>query len=171
MQLELDEHRESKEPTPVEDLPAEPQPSAFPNKSTKKTKPSKKIISQTVVYKEKEKRKSSKQQEETKVDLVVTSPSPVIETVESGEEEMPAKGQGTGEEEPATEQKVEGDDDIITDVKRNGNDVETKPGEGGDTGKEQEKETNKEKEKEEQEQQEEQIKKVVPKSEIINYKI
>ncbi|KAJ7352906.1 hypothetical protein OS493_033172 [Desmophyllum pertusum] len=54
---QLDEYRESPEPryTPVESDPVQPQPSAFPTKTAKKTKPSKKIISQTVVYKEKEK--------------------------------------------------------------------------------------------------------------------
>ena len=176
MQLEFDEHRDSKDATPVEELPAQPQLSAFPTKSNKKTKPSKQILSQTVVYREKEKaprseRQSSEQQEETEDDLVVTSPTLAIETAESGEEQMPVESEGTGEEIPVTEQKVEGDNDITTEVKKNDNDVETKPEEGGNTGKEQEKETKKEIEKEEQEQIEEQVKKVVPKSGFINEKI
>jgi len=117
-QIELDEHRESKDSTPVKELPAQPQPSAFPTKATKKTKPSKKILSQTVVYKEKEKapkseRKSSEHQEDTNDVLVVTSPTPAAETAESGEEQMPAEGEGTGEEIPVTGQKVEGDNDRL----------------------------------------------------------
>lgn len=177
MQLELDLHRESKDPTPVEE-PVQSQPSAFPipTKATKKSKPSKKILSQTIVYKEKEiapksERKSPEQGEETEVDLVVTTPTPTIETAESGEEQMPAEGEETGEETPVTKQKVEGNNDINTEVNRNDNDEETKPGEEGKTGKEQEKDTKTEKEKEEQEQKEEQVKKVIPKSEFINNKI
>lgn len=173
MQLELDLHRESKDPTPVQD-PVQPQPSAFPTKATKKSKPSKKILSQTVVYKEKEKapeseRKSPEQLEEPEVDLVVTSPTPTMETAESGEEQMPAVGEETGEEIPVTEQKVEGENDITTEVKGNDNDDEAKPGEEENSGKAQEKDTKTE--EEEQEQKEKQIKKVVPKSEFINNKI
>ena len=181
MQIELEEHRESKDPTPEKELRAQPQPSTFPTKATKKTKPSRKILSQTVVYKEKEKapksgRKSSEKQEDTNDDLVVTSPTPVTETTESGEEQMPAEGEGTGEEIPVTEQKVEGDNDISTDVKRSDNDVETKPEEGEIAAKEQEKEAKKEKEKEEKEQKEEkqqreeEVKKLVPKSKLLNNK-
>lgn len=176
MQLELDEHRESKDPTPVEDLPAQPQPSAFPTKSTKRTKPSKKILSQTVVYKEKEKapkseQKSPEHQEETEDDLVVSSPTPIIETAKSGEEQMPVEGEGTEDEMLVTEEKVEDDNDLTTEVTRNGNDGETEPAEEGDTGKGQEKDTKKEQEKEEQEQEQEEVKKVVPKSELIINKI
>ena len=130
------------------------------------------------MYKEKEQapkseRKSSEQLEETEDDLVVSSPTPVIETAESGEEQMPAEGEGTGEEIPVTEQKVEDDDDKIAEENMNDNKVETKLKEGEDTAKEQEKEAKKEqeKEKEEQEQKEEEVKKVVPKSELINDKI
>lgn len=179
LQIKLEEHRESKNPTPEKELPAQPQPSVFPTKATKKTKPSKKILSQTVVYKEKEKapksgRKSSEKQEDTNDDLVVTSPTPVAETAESGEEQMPAEGEGTGEEIPVTEQKVEGDNDISTDVKRSDNDVETKPEEGEVAAKEQEKEAKKEKEekqqKEEKQKREEEVKKLVPKSKLLNNK-
>ena len=171
MQLELDLHRESEDPTPVQD-PVQAQPSAFPTKAIKKSKPSKKILSQTVVYKEKEKapkseRKSPEQQEETEVDLVVTSPTPTLETAESGEEQMPAEGEETREEIPVTE-KVESDSDKTTEVKINDNDDETKPGEEENTGKEQEKDAKMEKEKEEQEQKEKQVEKVIPKSEFIN---
>ena len=127
------------------------------------------------MYRDKEKapkseRKSPEQQEETEDDLIVSSPTPAVETAESGEEKAPAEGEGTGEEIPVTEQKVEGDDDKITEVKMNENDVETKPGEGDDAKKDQEKATKEEqeKEKDEQEQKEERVKKVVPKSELIN---
>ena len=172
MQLELDLHSESEDPTPVQD-PVQPQPSAFPTKATKKSKPSKKILSQTVVYKEKEKapkseRKSPEQQGETEVELVVTSPTPTLGSAESGEEQIPAEGEETGEETPVTEQKVEGDSDKTTEVKINDNDDEKKPGEDENTGKEQEKDAKMEKEKEEQEQKEKQVKKVLPKSEFIN---
>lgn len=158
--------------------PVQSQPSAFliPTKATKKSKPSKKILSQTIVYKEKgiapkSERKSPEQEEETEIDLVVTSPTPTIETAESGEEQMPAEGEKTGQEIPVTEQKVEGDSDIKSEVNRNDNDEERKPGEEGKTGKEQEKDTKTEIEKEEQEQKQEQVKKVIPKSEFINNKI
>ena len=127
------------------------------------------------MYREKEKapkseKESLEQQEETEDDLVVSSPTPVLETAESGEEKMPAEGEGAGEEIPVTEQKVEGDDDKITEVKMNENDVETKPGEGDDARKDQEKATKEEqeKEKDDQEEKEEVVKKVVPKSELIN---
>lgn len=128
------------------------------------------------MYKEKEiapksERKSPEQGEETEVDLVVTTPTPTIETAESGEEQMPAEGEETGEETPVTKQKVEGNNDINTEVNRNDNDEETKPEEEKNSGKEQEKDTKTEKEKEEQEQKEEQVKKVIPKSEFINNKI
>ena len=171
--LQLDEYRESPEPryTPVESDPVQPQPSAFPTKTAKKTKPSKKIISQTVVYKEKEKvpkskRKSSQQRENTtQDDSVVTSPTRLIETVESGEELMPADGEETGEELQATEQRVE-DDGIIADVTKNTNDVKTKPEKRGETGKEQEIEKEKEKEKDGQEQKEEKMENLVPKGKL-----
>lgn len=167
--MQLDAHRESTDPTPVEDATVQPQPqlSLLPIKSTKKIKPSKKIISQTVVYKDKEKtpkskRKTSKQQDETKDDSLATSPTRLIETVESGAEIMPVDGQGAGEEVPVTEQREEGDG-TVGDVTKNDNDVKTKAEERGETKPEQEK--GKEKEEDEQEQKEEEIKKVVPKSE------
>lgn len=168
--MQFDTHRDSTEPAQLEDVPVEPQPqlSAFPIKSTtKKTKPSKKIISQTVVYKEKEKtpkskRKSSKQQEETRDDLVATSPTRIIETVESGEEVMPAEGEGTGEEVPTTEKREESDGKI-PDVTKSDTDAKTTPEERKDIKKEQENE--KENEEDKQEQKEEEIKKVVPKGE------
>ncbi|XP_078343229.1 uncharacterized protein LOC144628969 isoform X2 [Oculina patagonica] len=171
--IELDKHREPIEPAQVEeDIPVEPQSqlSSIPLKSTKKTKPSKKIISQIVVYKEKEKtpkskRKSSKQQEETGGNLVATSPTRVIETVESGEEIIMTDGEGTGEEVPPTKQGEEGDK-VAADVTKNDNDVKTKPEEREETKKEQEK--TKEKEKVEQEQKEEELKKVVPKVRGVN---
>ncbi len=170
--MQRDKHRESTEPAQVEeDIPVDPQPqlSSIPLKSTKKTKPSKKIISQTVVYKEKEKtpkskRKLSKQQEETGDDLVATSPTRIIETVESGEEILPAVGEGTGEDVPPTKQGEEGDE-VAADVTKNDNDVKTKPDEREETKKEQEKTKEKDKVEQEQEQKEEEIKKVVPKGE------
>ena len=128
------------------------------------------------MYREKEKapepeRKSSEYQEETEDDLVVSSPTPVIETGESGEEQIPAEGEGNGEEMPVTEKKAEGDDDMITEVKMNDNDVDTKSGEGDKTRKEQGENTKEEQETEKEEQKEEEVKKVVPKSELINNKI
>ena len=149
--------------TPEDSAPAQPEPSAFATKATKKMKPSKKVISQTVVYKEKEKapkskRKSSRQRDEiSKDESVVTSPTFLLETVESGEELM-ADGERTGEEVRTTEKAVEGDDAIV-DVTKGGNDVSTQREEDRKLGKEEEMEKKKEKEKEDEEKQKEEQKK------------
>ena len=153
----------------MEDNPPNQKPSAFPTKSIKKSKPSKKVISQTVVYKEKEKppkakRKSLQQQENTlREDLVVTSPTPAEETVETGEEMQPVGEGGTGEEVRLTEQKVR--DEATNNVNEIGDDVNTKPEDEGKTGNEK---IGKENEKEEQQQKEEEKENVVPKGKLIH---
>lgn len=128
------------------------------------------MISQTVVYKEKEKppkakRKSPQQQENTpREDLVVTSPTRAEETVESGEEMQPVGEGGTGEEVRLREQRV--GDEATDNVNEISDDVTTKPEDEGKT--ENEKKMGKENEREEQQQKEEEKENVVPKGKLIH---
>ena len=145
-----------------EAIPAKPQPSAFAAKGTKKTKPSKKIISQTVVYKEKEKPSMSIQgysperEEISEDDSVVTSSTPLIETVEPGEDfSIENNGEGTGEEMRLKEETVEGDG-TNDDVAEDGKDVSSK---GEEEPRANNEELEEEKEKKEEKEEEKQIEK------------
>ena len=152
-------------------IPAKPQPSTFAAKGTKKTKPSKKIISQTVVYKEKEKPPMSIQgysperEEINEDDSVVTSSTPLIETVEPGEDlSIENNGEGTGEEMQMEEEVVEGDG-TNDDVAEDGRDVGSKGQEEPRANNEElEEEKEKEEEKEEEKQIEEEKRTAPPKS-------
>lgn len=143
-------------------IPAKPQPSTFAAKGTKKTKPSKKIISQTVVYKEKEKppmsiqRYSPEREEINEDDSVVTSSTPLIETVEPGEDlSIENNGEGTGEEMQMKEETVEGDG-TNDDVAEDGKDISSK---GEEEPRANNEELEEEKEKEEEKEEEKQIEK------------
>lgn len=156
----------------MEDSSSKPAPSAFPSKSIKKAKPSKKVISQTVVYKEKEKPTKSKKrtslQEQEKdntgnEDLLVKSPTTAVQTVGPGDEMLPTNTEGTGEDVNLTEQRV-GNEPIVNEITISV-DVNTKSEEGEKIGNE--KKLEKEKEKEVQEKKNENKKNVIPKSKLI----
>ncbi|XP_022805080.1 DNA ligase 1-like [Stylophora pistillata] len=168
-----DDHPQSTEPTQVnsgEVVPVQLQPSAFAAKGTKKTKPSKKVISQTIVYKETKRPPMSIQghspgrEDFNEEDSVVTSPTPLVETVEPGEDLLVQNNdEGTGEEVQMEEKTVEGDgsnDDVTEDGKDVGSKGEEEPPANNE---EREKEKEKGEEKEEEKQKEKEKRNVLPK--------
>ena len=169
IQFQLETHRQSAETIPLEDLQSRPKPSAFPTKSIKKSKPSKIVISQTVVYKEKEKPPTAKRespQEKQNTDqkeAMDTSPTKDEETVESGQEILPASGEGTEKNVHVSEQRV-GEEPVVK-INKITDDVTSKSEEGGKTGKE--KKMEKEEKREEKQQKEEEKKIEAPKGRSI----
>ena len=169
IQFQLETHRESAETIPLEDLQSRPKPSAFPTKSIKKSKPSKMVISQTVVYKEKEKpptakRESPQEKQNThQKDATDTSPTQDEETAESGQEILPASGEGTQKNVHVSEQRV-GEEPVVK-INKITDDVTSKSEEGGKTGKE--KKMEKEENREEKQQKEEEKKIEAPKGRSI----
>ena len=171
MQFQLSAFEESSEEIPMEDHSSKPAPSAFPSKSTKKVKPSKQVISQTVVYNgkgkpTKSKRMSLQEQDEDNTqneDLLVVSPTTAVESMEPADEMLPANREGTGEDAGLKEKRV-GKKPIVIEITVSV-DVSTKSGEGEKIGDEKKMEI--EKEKEDQRKKEEHKKNVIPKSKLI----
>ncbi|CAH3016959.1 unnamed protein product [Porites evermanni] len=179
IETEMDEEPEAEEekdpelfePLAKEDVPSKPEPSAYSSSSIRKAKPSKKVISRTVVYKERDKPSKTKPkgaEEEpdeedngSKNGSVVVSQSPFEETEEITEERPVTVSEETGKGELSTEPRT-GEETVPNRNDSNKDEVKTELEETKWT------ETNenveKEKEMKEKEKKEEERKKqVVPK--------
>lgn len=155
----------------MEDLSTKP--TAFPIKSIRKAKPSKRVISQTVVYREKEtptksKRKPLQEQEKDgkqNDDSLVTSPTVAVDDEEASEEELMESGEGTGDKEDMTEESPGNEPVISENSIRDDVIAESCPEEGEMN--ENDKKTEKKIEQEEQQIVEGNEKTVVPKSKLM----
>lgn len=167
------------EPLAKEDVPSKPEPSAYSSSSIRKAKPSKKVISRTVVYKERDKPSKTKPkgaEEEpdeedngSKNGSVVVSQSPFEETEEITEERPVTVSEETGKGELSTEPRT-GEETVPNRNDSNKDEVKTELEETKWT------ETNenveKEKEMKEKEKKEEERKKqVVPKGRLLVIKM
>ena len=85
-------------------------PSAVPLKSTRRSKPSKQVISQTIVYKEKHKPPKAEvtpqQEEDTEEESFDTSPAQGTEAEVPGEEFVLDGGEATGSEIPEEDKNL-----------------------------------------------------------------
>lgn len=124
--------------------PSKLAPSEFPLKSTEKSKPSKKFVSKTVVYKEKNKpakvKWTSLQEEEIKdaqnEDSLVTGLALSLDTVEPVEELQLASGEGSGVEVCRTEKSPLQADETVSEGNRITDDDNTRSEEGARAGNE-----------------------------------
>ena len=166
---------ELSEPLAEEDLPSKPESSVYSSNSIRKVKPSKKIISRTVVYKERKKPSKTKPKEAeeepeeedngSKNDSVVVSQTPFEGTEEIAEERPVTVSEETGKDELSTEQRT-GDETVPNRNNGNKDEVKTELEETKRT------ETNenveREKEVKEQEKKEQESKKqVLPKGRLL----
>ena len=167
------------EPLAKEDVPSKPEPSTYSSSSIRKAKPSKKVISRTVVYKEREKPSKTKPKEAeeepeeedngSKNDSVVVSQTPFEETEEIAEEGPVTVSEETGKDELSTEQRT-GEETLPNRNDSNKDEVKTELEEikRTETNENVEKEKEmKEKEKKEQERK----KQVVPKGRLLVIKM
>lgn len=142
-------------------------PSAFPLKSTRTTKPSKRVISQTVVYKEKRKapkaERTSPIEEEIeaaqKEESLVTSPEQVLDVVAPSEELPLTSRDGPGGEVIKIEKNLD-EEKVLVENRMNGSEnAKSEEVERADNKKNEEMKI----EKEEQQQNEGDKKKIIPK--------
>lgn len=100
-------------------------PSAVPLKSTRRSKPSKQVISQTIVYKEKHKPPKAEvtpqQEEDTEEESFDTSPAQGTEAEVPGEEFVLDGGEATGSEIPEEDKNL-GEETKIEEKNINEND-------------------------------------------------
>lgn len=153
-----------------EEQPIQPSilaPSAFPLKSTRTTKPSKRVISQTVVYKEKRKapkaERTSPIEEEIeaaqKEESLVTSPEQVLDVVAPSEELPLTSRDGPGGEVIKIEKNLD-EEKVLVENRMNGSEnAKSEEVERADNKKNEEMKI----EKEEQQQNEGDKKKIIPK--------
>lgn len=166
-----EEDPELSEPLAKENVPSKPEPSVYSSNSIRKAKPSKKVISRTVVYKEREKPSKTKPKEAeeepeeedngSKNDSVVVSQTPFEETEEIAEEGPVTVSEETGKDELSTEPRT-GEETVPNRNDSNKDEVKTDLEETKRTETKENEEKEKEmKEKEKKEQ--ERKKQVVPK--------
>lgn len=163
------------EPLAKEDVPSKPEPSVYSSNSIRKAKPSKTVISRTVVYKEREKPSKTKpgdaeeepEEEDSgsKNDSVVVSQTPAEETEEIAEERPVTVNEETGKDELSTEPRT-GEETVPNGNDSNKDEVKTELEETKRT--ETKESVEKEKEMKEQEKKEmERKKQVFPKGRLL----
>ena len=167
-----------------EDVPSKPEPSTYSSSSIRKAKPSKKVISRTVVYKEREKPSKTKPKEAeeepeeedngSKNDSVVVSQTPFEETEEIAEEGPVTVSEETGKDELSTEPRT-GEETVHNRLDSHKDEVKTELEETKRTetkeNEEKEKEMKEKEMKEKEKKEQERKKQVVPKGRLLVIKM